>query len=52
MTADRAELLIIDATSMQEMARLHLPQHAPFDAHTCWLNQEKLARLAGLPDAV
>ena len=46
MTADRAELLIIDAATMQEMARLHLPQRVPFGVHSCWLNQAQLASLA------
>ena len=46
MMADRAELLIIDAATMQEMARLHLPQRVPFGVHSCWLNQEKVASLA------
>ena len=46
MMADRAELLIIDAATMQEMARLHLPQRVPFGVHSCWPNQEKVASLA------
>ena len=46
MMADRAELLIIDAATMQEMARLLLPQRVPFGVHSCWLNQEKVASLA------
>ena len=52
MTADRAELLIIDATSMQEMTRLHLPQRVPFGVRVCWLNQEKVASLARSSDAL
>lgn len=46
MTADRAELLILDAASMTEIARLHLPQRVPFGVHSCWLNREHLANLA------
>ena len=46
MTADRAELLILDAASMKEVARLHLPQRVPFGVHSCWLNQEQVASLA------
>lgn len=46
MMADRAELLIIDAATMQEMARLHLPQRVPFGVHSCWLNEEKVASLS------
>ena len=46
MTADKAELLILDAASMTELARLHLPQRVPFGVHSCWLDQDKLAALA------
>lgn len=46
MTADRAELLILDAATMEELARLELPQRVPFGVHSCWLDQEKLAGLA------
>ena len=45
MTADKAELLILDAASMEEVARLHLPQRVPFGVHSCWLDQEKISRL-------
>ncbi len=46
MTADRAELLILDAASMAEVARLHLPQRVPFGVHSCWINREQVASLA------
>ena len=46
MTADRAELLILDAARMEEVARLHLPQRVPFGVHSCWLNQSEVASLA------
>ena len=46
MTADRAELLILDAARMEEVARLHLPQRVPFGVHSCWLNQSAVASLA------
>ncbi|MFT4520840.1 MAG: carotenoid cleavage dioxygenase-like enzyme [Halioglobus sp.] len=46
MTADRAELLILDAATMTEVARLHIPQRVPFGVHSCWLNQQQLMSLA------
>ena len=46
MTAERAELLILDAASMEEVARLHLPQRVPFGVHSCWLNTQQVASLA------
>lgn len=46
MTADRADLLILDAATMQELARLHLPQRVPFGVHSCWLNPDQVAALA------
>jgi carotenoid 9,10(9',10')-cleavage dioxygenase 1 len=45
MTDDKACLIIIDASSMKELARLHLPQRVPFGVHGCWLGDEKLATL-------
>lgn len=41
----RADLLIMDATSMTELARLHLPQRVPFGVHSCWLDESKVASL-------
>jgi len=46
MTADRALLLILDAATMREVARLHLPQRVPFGVHSCWLNPEQVASLS------
>jgi carotenoid cleavage dioxygenase-like enzyme len=45
MTEERAELLIIDAREMTELARLHIPQRVPFGVHSCWLNPEQVASL-------
>ena len=45
MTEDRADLVIINAKTMQEQARLHLPQRVPFGVHSCWLNQGKVDTL-------
>ncbi|MBR0898910.1 carotenoid oxygenase family protein [Bradyrhizobium tropiciagri] len=45
MADSKAELIIIDAKSMTECARLHLPQRVPFGVHACWLDNEKLRSL-------
>ncbi|ARN76473.1 hypothetical protein BST96_17340 [Oceanicoccus sagamiensis] len=45
MTDDSAYLIIIDASTMEECAKLHLPQRVPYGVHACWLNQEQLATL-------
>jgi carotenoid cleavage dioxygenase len=33
MADDRADLIVIDAVTMTEIARLHLPQRVPFGVH-------------------
>jgi carotenoid cleavage dioxygenase-like enzyme len=45
MTDDSACLLIMDAGSMTETARLHLPQRVPFGVHGCWLNDAQVQAL-------
>ena len=45
MADSKAELIIIDAKTMTELARLHLPQRVPFGVHACWLNNDKLQSL-------
>jgi carotenoid cleavage dioxygenase len=45
MTDDRADLIVIDAKTMTELARLHLPQRVPFGVHACWLDRGELAAL-------
>lgn len=45
MAGDRADLLVLDAATMTELARLHLPARVPFGVHACWLDRDKLARL-------
>ncbi|MDB5603596.1 MAG: carotenoid cleavage dioxygenase [Bradyrhizobium sp.] len=45
MSDTKAELLILDAKSMKELARLHLPQRVPFGVHSCWLNERMLSEL-------
>ncbi|MCW2870035.1 MAG: carotenoid cleavage dioxygenase [Streptomyces oryziradicis] len=45
MADDRADLIVVDATTMTEVARLHLPQRVPFGVHACWLDQDDLGSL-------
>ena len=45
MSEERACLLILDASSMEELARLHLPQRVPYGVHACWLGAEQLSSL-------
>lgn len=45
MTDDKACLVIIDATTMEQVAKLHLPQRVPYGVHSCWLDSAKLAQL-------
>lgn len=45
MNAERAELIIIDAQTMTELARLHLPQRVPFGVHATWLTTNDIASL-------
>lgn len=46
MAGERAELLVLDARTMNEVCRLHLPSRVPFGVHACWLDPDKLARMA------
>jgi carotenoid cleavage dioxygenase-like enzyme len=46
MSDSKAEMLILDAKTMDEIARLHLPQRVPFGVHACWIDEGKLATLA------
>jgi carotenoid cleavage dioxygenase len=45
MKDEDAALLIMDARSMTELARLPLPRRVPYGVHGCWLNSEQLASL-------
>jgi carotenoid cleavage dioxygenase-like enzyme len=45
MSDTKAEMLIIDAKSMKEIARLHLPQRVPFGVHACWIDEKRLRDL-------
>jgi carotenoid cleavage dioxygenase-like enzyme len=46
MDDHRAELVVIDARTMTELARLHLPQRVPFGVHATWLDSAEIATLA------
>jgi carotenoid 9,10(9',10')-cleavage dioxygenase 1 len=43
---EKSYLVIIDAASMEELAKLHIPQRVPYGVHACWLDEEKIAELA------
>ena len=45
MQDESAYLVIINATTMEELARLHLPQRVPYGVHGCWLDEQKVTRL-------
>ncbi|MFK8050885.1 MAG: carotenoid oxygenase family protein [Halioglobus sp.] len=45
MSDDSAAMVIIDASNMTELARLHLPQRVPYGVHACWLDDQKLQDL-------
>jgi carotenoid cleavage dioxygenase-like enzyme len=47
-----AALVVIDASTMQEVARLHLPQRVPFGVHACWLDIPKLDTIAAAHPAL
>ncbi|WP_200821236.1 carotenoid oxygenase family protein [Oceanicoccus sp. KOV_DT_Chl] len=45
MSEESSYVVIIDAASMEELAKLHLPQRVPYGVHGCWLNQQQLDNL-------
>lgn len=45
MGEESASLVVIDAHTMKELARVHLPQRVPFGVHACWLPQGQVASL-------
>jgi carotenoid cleavage dioxygenase len=45
MAGERAELLVLDAATMREVCRLHLPARVPFGVHACWLGEKELAAM-------
>jgi carotenoid cleavage dioxygenase len=42
-----AEVLVLDARSMRELARLELPSRVPLGVHACWVTPSELLALAG-----
>ena len=46
MGDEDAALLVIDARSMTELARLPLPQRVPYGVHACWVTPGQLDQLA------
>lgn len=43
---EKSYLVIIDASTMEELAKLHIPQRVPYGVHACWLNDEKIQSLS------
>ncbi len=46
MSEGEGELLVLDAATMKELARVHLPARVPFGVHACWLDNAKLAAIS------
>ncbi|MEH6588750.1 MAG: carotenoid oxygenase family protein [Halioglobus sp.] len=42
---EKSYLVIIDAASMEEVAKLHIPQRVPYGVHACWLDEIKISAL-------
>jgi carotenoid cleavage dioxygenase-like enzyme len=45
MRDSSAEVIVIDAKQMVELARVHLPTRVPFGVHACWLDTDELNTL-------
>ncbi len=45
MGRETADFVIIDAKSMTERARVHLPRRVPFGVHACWIDKSRLSSL-------
>ncbi|MTD55612.1 carotenoid oxygenase family protein [Amycolatopsis pithecellobii] len=45
MAEDHAELVIVDAKDMHELARLRLPQRVPFGVHGCWIGTKEVEEI-------
>lgn len=43
----KADLLVLDAKTMKEQARLQLPERVPFGVHATWLGSTELAAVYG-----
>lgn len=46
MTGEKSDLIVVDASTMREVARLHLPQRVPFGVHATWLSSNEAASLS------
>ena len=42
---EKSYLVIVDASTMEELAKLHIPQRVPYGVHSCWLDEEKLSTI-------
>ncbi|ARN76360.1 hypothetical protein BST96_09860 [Oceanicoccus sagamiensis] len=42
---DKSYLVIIDASTMEELAKLHISQRVPYGVHACWLDENKISTL-------
>jgi len=42
---ENSYLVIIDASTMEEIAKLHIPQRVPYGVHACWLDENKISTL-------
>lgn len=45
MADNKAELIVIDARSMNALARLKLPGRVPFGVHACWMDEQVVGGL-------
>ena len=45
MTDNKAELIVIDARSLQALAHLKLPGRVPFGVHACWMDERVVSAL-------
>lgn len=43
---ERAELLVLDARTMEECCRIKMPRRVPFGVHGLWLDRGEVAKLA------
>lgn len=51
MKDNAADLVVIDARTMTELARIHLPRRVPYGVHSCWLDAAQVAALVAEPSA-
>lgn len=39
---EKSYLVVIDACTMEELAKLHIPKRVPYGVHACWLDEDKI----------